>query len=92
VSAPAPDAAVLAVLRGLSAREAAALRGHLIGASVAEVADGLGVEPTSVKTYLERVRGKLAHALGRVPTPGEIGYYGTLWMRATIDESNEVSS
>jgi len=89
VSAPAPDAAVLAALRGLSAREAAALRGHLTGASVSAVADELGVEPTSAKTYMKRVRAKLAHALGRAPTPGDIGYYGTLWTREISDSRDE---
>ena len=91
MSAPAPDAAVLAALRGLSAREAAALRGHLTGASIAEVADGLGVEHSSVKTYMKRIRAKLAHALGHAPTPGDIGYHGTLWLRAGDAEHDEAS-
>lgn len=40
---------------------------------------------------MKRTRAKLAHALGRAPTLGDIGYHGTLWLRAADATDDEAS-
>lgn len=79
------DEAVLDALDRLTSREAAAFRGQLNGLSPAEVAEDLGLEATSIKTYGRRARAKLAAALGHAPTPGDLGFYGVLWIRRISD-------
>lgn len=40
---------------------------------------------------MKRARAKLAHALGRAPTLEDIGYHGSLWLRADDATDDEAS-